>query len=944
MNTQLFLEKILGDEGYYCIVGLLQDSDKAVQKFYTDLQSAIKVAGDLKDNGYDAYYSLATFKDAKSRMAHNVRQLRSLFVDLDCGEGKDYATQEEALEDLDRFCLEVNLPKPTLVNSGNGIHAYWIFTDGVSRETWLPVAQKLKKLCDEHNLNADAVVTADAARILRVPGTLNYKNNETKDVTIIGDIQDSIPFEELKDIIGEIEVKTKSYIPRGEMDEVTKALLGNYTNKFKTIILKTIKNEGCKQIEYIIKNQATLDEPMWRAGLSIAKFCADADTAMHKISSGYPDYTPEATERKLMGIKGGPYTCAKFEEYNPNGCTGCVNKGVIKSPIVLGREVQEATDKDNIVEGAVFGIDQGHTQTYVIPSYPSPYFRGKNGGIFKRVIKQEDEIDVMIYHNDLYVTRRMMDSDVGEAAVLRLHLPKDGVREFTMPLSAITSKEEFRKYVATRGVAVIKTDEIMSYVNTWVNEMQFKAKADVARRQFGWTDAEKFESFVVGDKEVRADRVDHNPPSTATAKMISETFVTKGTLQGWKQNMEFYNRPNMEMHQFVIGLGFGSIFSAFTPINGALLHIHSKESGLGKTTSMFAAASIWGDPGTLVLKENDTANSKLNRIELHKNIPFWCDEVTNSKPEALSNYAYNFTSGSQPNRMSGGNNVERVRGANWKTTGTSTGNTSMLERIAAYKAMPKAEAARVLEVKAVETPGLTKAEGDELSANIHANYGHAYLPFLQFVMNDIPGMKALYKTTQLTIDKKAGFKNPDRFHSVLITDAIMGLMIAKRVGLINYDIKPILVWALAKAKESQQTMNDLDIDAEGILTSYWADNYTNVLRIKSTDDARTASSGVEHLVIPDGSPRATFVMRYEYDVKLLFLFMGPLKAWCVKQQINYSGFIEALKKGRTKAKLDKKRMGKGTNNNLPAHTVLIVDCSGFMDDDAELPKVNLTEE
>ena len=84
-------------------------------------------------------------------------------------------------------------------------------------------------------------------------------------------------------------------------------------------------------------------------------------------------------------------------------------------------------------------------------------------------------------------------------------------------------------------------------------------------------------------------------------------------------------------------------------------------------------------------------------------------------------------------------------------------------------------------------------------------------------------------------------------------------------------------------------------------------------------------------------------MRYEYDIKMLYLFMAPLKSWCVKQQINYSGFIEALKKGRTKAKIDKKRMGKGTNNNLPAHSVLFVDCIDFMEDDAEIPKINSIE-
>ena len=44
----------------------------------------------------------------------------------------------------------------------------------------------------------------------------------------------------------------------------------------------------------------------------------------------------------------------------------------------------------------------------------------------------------------------MRDPEAGESAVMRLHLPKDGIREFTIPLSAITSREEFR-HIASQG-------------------------------------------------------------------------------------------------------------------------------------------------------------------------------------------------------------------------------------------------------------------------------------------------------------------------------------------------------------------------------------------------------------------------------------------------------------------------------------------------------------
>jgi hypothetical protein len=124
-------------------------------------------------------------------------------------------------------------------------------------------------------------------------------------------------------------------------------------------------------------------------------------------------------------------------------------------------------------------------------------------------------------------------------------------------------------------------------------------------------------------------------------------------------------------------------------------------------------------------------------------------------------------------------------------------------------------------------------------------------------------------------------------------------------------------------------------DPESILADYLAEHYTSVLRIKSTDDARGKTTDIDHLIIPDASPRFSMVARYEYDIKMLYLLPTPLKQWCVKHQINYSGFIDGLRRGRTKAKADNKRLGKGTRMNLPPSPVIVVDCSEFMNEDTE---------
>ena len=152
MNTENFLRRTLGSEGYYCLFSFRTKDDKRIQKFYTSIGDMADAARDLDSKGYDAYFALATFEENNSRKVNNVKQLKSFFLDLDCGETKDYPNQDEALKALQGFCKTLSLPKPKLVNSGRGIHAYWFLSESVGIDDWLPVAERLKKLCAEHKL------------------------------------------------------------------------------------------------------------------------------------------------------------------------------------------------------------------------------------------------------------------------------------------------------------------------------------------------------------------------------------------------------------------------------------------------------------------------------------------------------------------------------------------------------------------------------------------------------------------------------------------------------------------------------------------------------------------------------------------------------------------------------------------------------------------------
>ena len=232
------------------------------------------------------------------------------------GVGKEYTNQNEAFHDLKRFTKETGLPRPMLVNSGYGIHVYWVLRESVSYAEWLPVAQALKDMCIRHNLSADNGVTADAARVLRVPGTHNHKRGTQKPVMFFGtgEFRD-VEFDEFSRLIGAEGVNTPTKVDNEE-SAFKKAMIENSENSFRVILNKTIKGIGCEQLKNIMENQQDISEPLWRAGLSIAKFCNDADKAVHKMSERHPEYSEHLTDEKVELIKG-PYTCAKFAEEDP---------------------------------------------------------------------------------------------------------------------------------------------------------------------------------------------------------------------------------------------------------------------------------------------------------------------------------------------------------------------------------------------------------------------------------------------------------------------------------------------------------------------------------------------------------------------------------------------------------------------------------------------------
>lgn len=952
MSTIKFLQHVLADDGLFCLFAARAHDKRRAQKLFTSLEEMQETAQYLDEQGYDVYFATGTFREnrkEKARAADNVLNMRSFFIDMDCGEGKGFASQQIALAALRSFCTQNQLPRPTMVNSGRGIHAYWSLTQAISVEQWHPLADKFKRMCISQGLAVDPVVMADCARVLRYPGSRNFKDSPPKEVTILGEMAEQLTLEEF-------ELVLERHAPKGELpkkskrvadDPLTSAISGNITSRFKTILKRCADGTGCNQIKYAATHQATVEEPLWRAALSVAVNCIDGEKAIHIISREHPEYSAEQTAEKAHATAG-PYHCASFDSVRPGGCEGCPHWGKITSPIQLGKEIIRATEEDNVVFDKPERMEMAALQEYVVPKFPFPYFRGKNGGVYIESEGRDGaKEELVVYAHDLYVVRRVADPELGDTIIVRVHLPKDGVREFSVPLVSATSKEELRKYYSRHGITVMNWEVLMAYTNRWTAELTKESAADVGRKQFGWTD-ENYTAFALGRMLVTKDRVDINSPSNRTAPLFP-TFEPRGTLGQWKKNINFFNRPGFESYQYVIGTAFGSILTRFTAINGSMFHFYSKDSGLGKTTALFAAASVWGCPAKYVKYERDTTNDKMLYAECLKDLPLYMDELTNMNAKDASDLIYQIPSGMQRGRMASGANEARWRGDPWRFISVSTGNTSLISKVSAYKDAPLAEIQRVLEYCPERQHFRSKTETDEFAKSVNENYGHAGVMYLQYVMSNLQSVQDTLKKIQQAVDEQVGLTAQNRFWSAQAACVITGLLIAKKLQLVQFNIKALTAWVIEFLNNYKaEDMISFKADPQGVVSEYYFDNVNQFLRIRGKyppelnfhknshkwKEQKPITKGVlDHLIVPDETPHGSLLGRFEIDTNTLYLLPKPFKNWCTEKQVDFKWVMDGLKKEPCYAKSVAKRIAAGTNMNLPAVNAIRLKGAAWLQED-----------
>lgn len=196
-DTETFFEELFGTapEDHYAALWCLPDRISHYVALTDGTAPLAERAAELAAAGKDVYVQMCTTLTPgppdRRISADQAAGMVGLWADLDHGKaatnGKHYPpTQAAALRLIDRMQTDATL----VVNSGHGLHAYWlfqefyVFDDEDDRARMADLSQhwartlecKAAQVMHSDGVGYSVDSVYDLARVLRVPGTLNHKD------------------------------------------------------------------------------------------------------------------------------------------------------------------------------------------------------------------------------------------------------------------------------------------------------------------------------------------------------------------------------------------------------------------------------------------------------------------------------------------------------------------------------------------------------------------------------------------------------------------------------------------------------------------------------------------------------------------------------------------------------------------------------------------------
>lgn len=694
--------------------------------------------------------------------------ITTLYADIDVkSEAHAQISLPSSVDEAINFLHSLKVKPSIIVNSGNGIHGYWLLDKPFIIETeedrkhmssiFKGFGKYVNSEAKKYGWKIDSVY--DLARILRVPGTINHKLGTGAKCEVIENHDGRHSIADFMQFIHSHEGAST---------------IGNIAQGVEKVLRK------CEFIKYCKDNAENLPEPLWHAMITNLAPLKDSKSAIHEFSRSYPKYSFDETERKVQRAiqENKPHTCEYIRE---NLNFGCGKNCPVKAPIVYGlpsfeERISEIISSDKISADEILSKENLKLCAWAKVNLPSEYARLKSklkGKVnlrdFEKAVrfesKKKDDSDsqgnltpldlkgmslngtvvplgwkvsmkqgiqkvvrgtnsdelLVVCICPIVITKRLENFDDGTEKIELSFFRDSQWKKIVAPRSSVFNRTSIIKY-ADSGLPVSSKNaaDIVAYLSDYENANLNVIPLVKSISRVGWLDSSSFFPYIK-NKDIIFES-EHKE-----AMRIAESMTPKGDFETWLKSAKLL-RDNL-FGRFLLASSFASPMLEILKHRVFFVHIWN-DSKSGKTAAIKMAISVWGDPTRLMGSFNAT-NVGLERMAcILKHIPFAIDElqVLNSRKLSVENIIYSLANGFGRLRGSKDGTIQET--LSWRNNVITSGEQPMTKENSNDGAMT-----RVLELYGKPCDNAEYAHQFHLISE--NNYGFAGRMFIEYLINDV---------------------------------------------------------------------------------------------------------------------------------------------------------------------------------------------------------------
>lgn len=809
--------------------------------------------------GRDIYFctstqAMAQRRDGKGgRVYYNAMRsqeqavkLKALFIDIDLkGGDHGYPTMGELTAALGQFLKDTSLPRPTMmVMTGGGIHVYWVMMTPLDVPEWLELAYALANAIQQHGLKCDRQCTIDAARVLRVPGTRNFKYDPPAPVTlhkgyldydyanerivkVLEPYKTAVPYSLLSPRMSILPPKTP-------LPGTSDLAAGIDMAASQPVDLNSIVPECGFIAEAVTTGGRNFTNPMWNLTTLIATFTTGGKNDAYRMASGHPDYTQAETsslydrkvDEKLLRDIGWP-TCAAIKASGSSHCATCVHFNKGKSPLHLAVQPVPNVIVNSSQQAQVTSAGnptpanpQTSTQTPSQPAggaivagspdkdLPDGYMRDADGRV---MAAHQAEGGVTIWtpisdypmkdpwlQRNPWIINFTTKLDYGGETTISITMKDVGTSEMRKELQ----EQAFMLTGGPRGFTTFS-----DFVMAWIQKLQKEKDAIVTSVPFGWAAKDgKLSGFVFNSRMFTpaGEEVALN-----TDPELSRQYSPQGDRQVWIDSALIITNQRRPELDAIIAASFAAPLVRFTGHSGLLLSAYSVESGIGKSSALKIAQAVWGDPVRAVQSLSDTQNSVLNKMGELRALPMFWDELqSDDDSKRFVDTVFRLTLGKERSRLT--SKVTQRSPGSWETIMVAASNDSLMDAIATRNKATMAGVYRVFEytVRPPQpgAPGqLDPTVAQRQIAKLNMNYGIIGTEYAKFLGTNHETIEKHVGTMLQSISQSTNMRQDERYWVSMIACLLLGASYANHLGFTDIDMDGLKAFLMANLDKLRGT-------------------------------------------------------------------------------------------------------------------------------------------